>query len=62
MLAYADRPLRVDTRHTRQKLDWSPKDEYRVLNRVALLMGKLPKSRQGLAGPYHPSERRPLPV
>ena len=38
MLAYADRPLRVDTRYTRHKLDWSPKDEYRILNRLPLLM------------------------
>ncbi|MGE5257790.1 MAG: NAD-dependent epimerase/dehydratase family protein [Hyphomicrobiales bacterium] len=38
MLAYADRPLRVDTRSTRQKLDWNSKDEYRILNRLPTLM------------------------
>jgi nucleoside-diphosphate-sugar epimerase len=38
MLAYADRPLRVDTRRTRQKLDWRPRDEYSVLKRLPVLM------------------------
>jgi nucleoside-diphosphate-sugar epimerase len=38
MLAYADRPLRVDTTCTRQKLGWSPKDEYCILNRLPALM------------------------
>jgi nucleoside-diphosphate-sugar epimerase len=39
MLAYADRPLRVDTRYTRQKLDWRPRDEYSVLKRLPVVMG-----------------------
>jgi len=37
MLAYADRPLRVDTSYTRQKLDWKPRDEYGILNRLPAL-------------------------
>jgi hypothetical protein len=46
MLAYADRPLRVDTRYTRQKLDWNPKDEYRILNRLPLLMANFRNNRR----------------
>jgi hypothetical protein len=38
MLAYADRPLRVDTSGTRQKLEWKPRDEYCILNRLLVLM------------------------
>jgi nucleoside-diphosphate-sugar epimerase len=38
MLAYADRPLRVDTRYTRQKLDWRLRDEYSVLKRLPVVM------------------------
>jgi len=46
MLAYADRPLRVDTSYTRQKLDWSPKDEYRILNRLPALMANFQNHRR----------------
>jgi nucleoside-diphosphate-sugar epimerase len=38
MLTYADRPLRIDTRRTRQKLDWRPRDEYCILNRLPVVM------------------------
>jgi nucleoside-diphosphate-sugar epimerase len=38
MLAYADRPLRVDTSRTRQRLDWRPRGEYSILNRLPVLM------------------------
>ena len=38
MLTYADRPLCVDTRRTRQKLDWRPRNEYGILNRLPVLM------------------------
>jgi nucleoside-diphosphate-sugar epimerase len=38
MLAYVDRPLRVDTRHTCRKLDWTPLPEYGILKRLPVLM------------------------
>jgi nucleoside-diphosphate-sugar epimerase len=38
MLTYADRPLRVDTSYTRQRLDWRPRDEYCILNRLPALI------------------------
>jgi hypothetical protein len=38
MLTYADRPLRVDTIRTRQKLDWRPRNEYGILNRLPVLI------------------------
>jgi nucleoside-diphosphate-sugar epimerase len=38
MLAYADRPLRVDARRAREKLDWKPRDEYAILNRLSVVM------------------------
>jgi len=38
MLTYIDRPLRVDTRHTCRKLDWTPRPEYSILNRLPVLM------------------------
>lgn len=46
MLAYADRPLRVDTSATRQKLDWRPRREYRVLNRLPVLMANFQSHRR----------------
>jgi hypothetical protein len=46
MLAYADRLLRVDAQVTRQKLDWNPKDEYRILNRLPLLMANFRNCRR----------------
>ena len=46
MLAYADRPLRVDTSATRRKLDWRPRREYRVLNRLPVLMANFQNHRR----------------
>lgn len=46
MLAYADRPLRVDTRATRQKPGWRPRREYRVLNRLPVLMANFRNHRR----------------
>jgi nucleoside-diphosphate-sugar epimerase len=37
MLTYADRPLRIDARGTQRKLDWKPRNEYCVLNRLPVL-------------------------
>jgi hypothetical protein len=38
MLAYIDRPLRVDTSCTRQKLDWKPREDHTILNRLPVVM------------------------
>jgi nucleoside-diphosphate-sugar epimerase len=38
MLTYTDRPLRIDASRTRQKLDWRPRNEYGILNRLPVLM------------------------
>lgn len=46
MLAYADRPLRVDTSYTRQKLDWKPQDAYCILNRLPALMANFRNHRR----------------
>ncbi|MCU0592624.1 MAG: hypothetical protein MUC57_14275, partial [Desulfobacterales bacterium] len=46
MLAYADRPLRVDTRRTRQRLDWRPRSEYGILNRLPVLMANFQNHRR----------------
>jgi len=45
MLAYADRPLRVDARITQRKLDWKPRDEYAILNRLPVLMANFQNQR-----------------
>jgi len=46
MLTYADRPLRVDTGYTCRKLDWSPRNEYGILNRLPLLMANFQNHRR----------------
>jgi nucleoside-diphosphate-sugar epimerase len=46
MLAYADRPLRVDTRVTQRKLDWIPRDGYCILNRLPVLMANFHNHRR----------------
>jgi nucleoside-diphosphate-sugar epimerase len=46
MLTYADRPLRVDTRYTRERLDWRPRDEYCILNRLPELMANFRNHRR----------------
>ena len=46
MLTYADRPLRVDTRRTRQKLDWRPQDEYSILNRMSVVIANFRNHRR----------------
>jgi hypothetical protein len=46
MLTYADRPLRVDTGYTRQKLDWRPRDEYGILNRLPALLANFRNQRR----------------
>jgi len=46
MLTYADRPLRVDTSRTRQKLDWRPRHEYGILNRLPVLMANFRNQRR----------------
>ncbi|MCK7469052.1 MAG: hypothetical protein MZU91_13585 [Desulfosudis oleivorans] len=51
MLTYADRPLRVDTSCTRQKLDWRPRDEYSILNRLPVADGEFPTPPPILARP-----------
>jgi nucleoside-diphosphate-sugar epimerase len=38
MLDYTDRPLRVDARRTRQRLDWRPRAEYGILQRLPIVM------------------------
>lgn len=37
MLAYVDRPLRIDTGYTRSKLQWSPDPNLSILNRLPVL-------------------------
>ena len=46
MLTYADRPLRVDTSYTRDRLDWRPWDEYCILNRLPALMANFRSRRR----------------
>lgn len=46
MLTYADRPLRVDTSYTRARLDWKPRDEYCILNRLPALMANFRSRRR----------------
>ena len=46
MLTYADRPLQVDARITRQKLDWRPRTEYGILNRLPVLMANFRNHRR----------------
>ena len=38
MLDYADRPIRVDTSRTRQKLQWSPETDHAILKRLPVMM------------------------
>jgi hypothetical protein len=46
MLAYADRPLRVDTSYTRQKIGWRPQDAYSILNRLPALIANFRNHRR----------------
>jgi nucleoside-diphosphate-sugar epimerase len=46
MLDYTDRPLRVDARRTRQRLDWRPRDEYAILNRLPTVMENFRRNRR----------------
>ena len=46
MLDYTDRPLRVDARRTRQRLDWRPRDEYAIRNRLPTVMEHFRRNRR----------------
>jgi nucleoside-diphosphate-sugar epimerase len=46
MLAYADRPLRVDTSYTRQKIGWRPQGAYSILNRLPELIANFRNHRR----------------
>jgi hypothetical protein len=46
MLTYADRPLRVDTSSTFRKLDWRPRNEHRILDRLPVLMANFHNHRR----------------
>jgi nucleoside-diphosphate-sugar epimerase len=46
MLAYADRPLRVDTAYSRSRLDWTPRPEYGIMARLPILMTNFTRHRR----------------
>ena len=50
MLAYAERPLKVDTAYTRRLLEWAPRPEFSIRARLPALMANFTRDRRYWAG------------
>lgn len=46
MMAYAERPLKVDTTNSRRRLDWAPRPEFSITARLPILMANYTRHRR----------------